>query len=80
MALTNAQRARRYRIRQNGLKLRVSIREADVLLRLLKDTPYESLRNKIDEQATEQLRNSLIENMECLREQDEITYDYIEEA
>lgn len=81
MAMSNAERARLYRIRKNGLKLRVSVREADVLLRLLKDTPYKSLRTKIDEQATKQLRESFIQYMECLSEQDEITHDVeIEEA
>ena len=80
MAMSNKTRAKRYRIRKNGLKLRVSVREADILLRLLKDHPYQSLRDKIDEQATAQLRESFIEYMDGLREQDEITYDYIEET
>ena len=75
MAISNVDRQARFRVRQNGLKLRVSVREADVLLRLLKDTPYNSLRDKIDEQATKQLRESFIEYMERLNEQDEITYD-----
>ena len=80
MAMSNKTRAKRYRIRKNGLKLRVSVREADILLRLLKDHPHQSLRDKIDEQATAQLRESFIEYMDGLREQDELTYDYIEEA
>jgi hypothetical protein len=57
------------------LKLRVSVREADILLRLLNDQPYESLRDKIDQQATEQLRESFIEYMDGLNEQDELMYD-----
>ena len=75
MAISNVDRQARFRVRQNGLKLRVSVREADVLMRLLKDTPYNSLRNKIDEQATKQLRESFIEYMERLNEQDEILFD-----
>lgn len=80
MAMSNKIRAKRYRIRKNGLKLRVSVREADILLRLLNDHPHKSLRDKIDKQATEQLRESFIEYMDGLREQDELTYDTIEEA
>jgi hypothetical protein len=81
MAISNVDRQARFRVRQNGLKLRVSVREADVLLRLLKDTPYGSLRDKIDEQATKQLRESFTEYMERLNEQDELMYDIvIEEA
>lgn len=75
MAISNNDRQARFRVRQNGLKLRLSVRETDVLLRLLNDHPYQSLRNKIDEQATAQLRESFIEYMDGLREQDEITYD-----
>lgn len=80
MAISNTDRQARFRVRQNGLKLRVSVREADILLRLLKDHPYQSLRDKIDEQATAQLRESFIEYMDGLHEQDELTYDPIEEA
>jgi hypothetical protein len=75
MAISNTDRQARFRVRQNGLKLRVSVREADILLRLLNDQPYESLRNKIDQQATEQLRESFIEYMDGLNEQDELMYD-----
>jgi hypothetical protein len=75
MAISNTDRQARFRIRQNGLKLRVSVREADILLRLLNDQPYESLRDKIDQQATEQLRESFIEYMDGLNEQDELMYD-----
>ena len=80
MAISNTDRQARFRVRQNGLKLRVSVREADILLRLLNDHPHKSLRDKIDEQATTQLRSSFIEYMDGLREQDELTYDHIEEA
>jgi hypothetical protein len=75
MAISNTDRQARFRVRQNGLKLRVSVREADILLRLLNDQPYESLRDKIDQQATEQLRESFIEYMDGLNEQDELMYD-----
>jgi hypothetical protein len=79
MAISNTDRQARFRVRQNGLKLRVSVQEADILLRLLDDHPNKYLRDKIDRQATEQLRESFIEYMDGLREQDELTYD-IEEA
>lgn len=75
MGISNIDQQARYKIRQNGLKLKVSVREADTLLRLLNDHPHRSLRDKIDKQATEQLRESFIEYMDGLREQDEITYD-----
>jgi hypothetical protein len=75
MAISNIDQQARYKVRQNGLKLKVSVREADILLRLLNDHPHKSLRDKIDKQATEQLRESFIEYMDGLREQDEITYD-----
>lgn len=70
MAMSNADRQRLFRIRKNGLKLRVSAGEASILMRLLKNTPYDSLRDKINQQATKQLRESFIEYMECLNEQD----------
>ena len=75
MGISNIDQQARYKIRQNGLKLKVSVREADTLLRLVNDHPHRSLRDKIDKQATEQLRESFIEYMDGLREQDEITYD-----
>ena len=75
MAISNIDQQARYKVRQNGLKLQLTVREADTLLRLLNDHPHRSLRDKIDKQATEQLRESFIEYMDGLREQDEITYD-----
>ena len=70
MAMSNADRQRLFRIRKNGLKLRVSAGEASILMRLLKNTPYDSLQDKINQQVTKQLRESFIEYMECLNEQD----------
>ena len=70
MAMSNADRQRLFRIRKNGLKLRVSAGEASILMRLLKNTPYDSLRDKINQQETKQLRESFIKYMECLNEQD----------
>jgi len=68
MAMTNKERAQLYRIRKNGLKLRLSVREIDTLLRMLKDSDHQDLRKKIDEQATEHLRDHFIKFMDGIRE------------
>ncbi len=75
MAISYIDQQARYKVRRNGLKLKLTVREAYTLLRLLNDHPHRSLRDKIDKQATKQLRESFIEYMDGLREQDEITYD-----
>jgi hypothetical protein len=68
MAMSNKERAQLYRIRKNGLKLRLSVREIDTLLRMLKDSDHQDLRKKIDEQATEHLRDHFIKFMDGIRE------------
>jgi len=68
MAMSNKKRAQLYRIRKNGLKLRLSVREIDTLLRMLKDSDHQDLRKKIDEQATEHLRDHFIKFMDGIRE------------
>jgi len=69
MAMSNKERAQLYRIRKNGLKLRLSVREIDTLLRVLKDSDHQDLRKKIDEQATEHLRDHFIKFMDGIREE-----------
>jgi len=69
MAMSNKERAQLYRIRKNGLKLRLSVREIDTLLRVLKGSDHQELRKKIDEQATEHLRDHFIKFMDGINEE-----------